>query len=238
MKAVSITGFKNSGKTGLTLLLASALEQQGARVAVIKRVHHSLDKPGTDTARLCAPGRTVVGLSETETAIFWGEERPLEQVLPLLDVDIVLLEGAKNRHWLPRILCLRDASEAEALHAGLAFASFGVCPAPELPHFDEKSIHQLARLTLEKAFALPGLDCHACAAGAEDGCLGLARAIVRGGATVGECTSLHSAVRLRVNGQAVALNPFTAGILGGAVRGMLHELKGISPGKVELELDF
>ena len=237
MKAVSITGFKNSGKTTLTLLLAEALEKRGARVAVAKRAHHALDKPCTDTGRLRSPGRTVVGISEAETAIFWGEERHLIDMLPLLDADILLVEGAKNRHWLPRILCLKDASEAEALNLGLAFASFGGCPAPELPQFDEKSLDALAALTLEKAFALPGLDCRSCAEGAEDGCMGLARAIVSGAAAPDRCVALTGEVRLRVNGQAVALNPFTARMLGGAVRGMLRELKGVAPGKVELEMD-
>ena len=237
MKAVSITGFKNSGKTGLTLLLAQALEARGLRVGVAKRSHHPLDKPGTDTGRLRAPGRTVVGITEAESAIFWGEERPFTELLPLMDVDILLLEGGKSRHWLPRILCLHDASEAEALHRGLALASYGSVAATaydaSLPHFTAESMEQLAALVEEKAFMLPGLDCGGC--GCED-CLGLAQRMVRGEATLADCVACNSEIRVRAGNKDIPLNPFTARIIGGALRGMLRELKGMPAGQVEISL--
>lgn len=236
MQAISITGFKNSGKTTLTLLLAQALERRGLRVAVAKRSHHPLDKPHTDTGALRAPGRTVLGITEEETAIFWGEERPLPDMLPLLHADILLLEGGKNRTWLPRILCLRNPAEADALNSGLALASFGPVAAPGLPHFTAgtpDSIDALAELASRKAFALPGLDCGACG---RENCLGLAQAIVRGEASVDDCAAQGGEVQVRIDGSPLPLNPFTARVLGGAVRGMLQEMKGIAPGKVVLEM--
>ena len=239
MQAVSITGFKNSGKTTLTLLLAEALEARGLRVGIAKRSHHDLDKPATDTARLRAPGRTVLGVGEGESALFFGSEKNLLDVLPLMEVDILLLEGGKSRDWLPRILCLHDASEAEALHRGLAIASYGAVAATafdkDLPHFSAESMDKLASLVLDKAFQLPGLDCGACG---EEGCLGLARRMVRGEATVADCVSLNADIEIKVNGQAVGLNPFTARILGGALRGMLRELKGAGQGRAVIRLDI
>lgn len=237
LKAVSITGFKNSGKTTLTLHLARALEARGLCVGVAKRSHHPLDKPGTDTGRLRAPGRTVLGITESESALFWGEEKDLSELLPLMDVDILLLEGGKSRDWLPRILCLHEAAEAEALHRGLAIASFGDVPATEhdahLPHFTAENMDALAALVEEKAFALPGLDCGACG---HEGCLGLARLLVRGEGSIADCVALNSDVHVRINGHEVGLNPFTARVIGGAVRGMLRELKGAGPGTAEITL--
>lgn len=246
MKAISIIGFKNSGKTTLTLRLAEELERRGLRVAIAKNSHHLLDRPDTDTSRLRAPGRTVLGLTDAEAAIFWGEYRSLRDMLPLLllrEGDILLLEGGKHRHWLPRILCLREAAEADALHRGLAVACYGPVPAPGLPHFDEAGVDALATLVEAKAFALPGLDCGACG---REQCLGLAQSVVRGDVGVEACVALSglnmgsdgTVARVRINGRTLALNPFTARVLRGAVLGMLREMKGVVPGHVELELDF
>lgn len=233
MRAISIAGFKNSGKTTLTSLLAAALERRGLSVSIAKRTHHRLDKPDTDTAKLCAPGRIVAGFSETETALFWGGARQLPDMLPLLQADILLVEGGKSRDWLPRVLCARDPSEGEALNRGLALASYGRVPVPGLPHFTESTIDDLAALAAERAFMLPGLDCGACG---YEGCLGLARAIVAGAAAVGDCRALDAPTAVTINGQPLGLNPFTAKVLGGAIRGMLREMKGVAPGDVEIRL--
>lgn len=233
MRAISIAGFKNSGKTMLTSLLAAALERRGLTVSIAKRTHHGLDKPDTDTAKLCAPGRIVAGFSETETALFWGGPHTLPDMLPLLRADILLVEGGKSRDWLPRVLCAREPSEAEALSRGLALASYGRVPVEGLPHFTETSMDDLAALLAERAFLLPGLDCGACG---YEGCLGLARAVVAGTAAVRNCKALKSGMAVTINGQPLGLNPFTAGMLGGAIRGMLREMKGVAPGDVEIRL--
>lgn len=233
MQAVSITGFKNSGKTTLILHLAEALERMGKSVAIVKRSHHTLDKPTTDTGRSRKPGRTIVALGEQESALFWGNERPLHQLLSMVQSDVLLVEGGKSRYWLPRVLCLHDVSEAEALHKGLAIASYGAVPASCLPHFTLESIQSLAELVLEKGFMLPDLNCGACG---QESCHGLAQNIVAGAAVIDDCVALQADVQVQINGQPVGINPFTARIFGGAVRGMLRELKGVSTGKVQVTL--
>ena len=87
----------------------------GKSVAIVKRSHHALDKPATDTGKSRKPGRTVVALSEQESAIFWGKERPVQQLLSLIQADGSVVEGGKSRYWFPRILCLQERSEAEGL---------------------------------------------------------------------------------------------------------------------------
>ena len=169
MRAVSIIGFKNSGKSTLTRLLAGALERRGLKVAVAKHAHSGLDKPDTDSARLRAPGRTVVALSEEECALFYGEKRFLTDLIPLIQADILLVEGGKRLGWLPRILCMHAPDEAETderdeLDQGLAFAVWGRAAAAGLPYFaggpgvEDEALDALAALTQEKAFMLPGLD--------------------------------------------------------------------------------
>ena len=111
MRAIGITGFKNSGKTTLTGLLATALEGLGRKVAVIKCTHHGLDLPGRDTSKLSAPGRPVAALGEDDAAIFWRGKIGFMDLFTRLPADIVLVEGGKNLTFLPRVLCLRDILE-------------------------------------------------------------------------------------------------------------------------------
>jgi molybdopterin-guanine dinucleotide biosynthesis protein B len=244
MRAVSIIGFKHSGKSTLTELLAGALERRGLKVAIAKHAHGGLDKPATDSARLRAPGRAVLALSDGECALFYGEKRFLADMLPLMPADILLVEGGKQLGWLPRILCLRlpgeaERDERERLDQGLAFAVWGRTPAPGLPYFpgesgmEDEALDALAVLAWEKAFMLPGLDCGGCG---RENCATLAAEIVAGKAGAKDCAALHSEVELRINGQPLGLNAFAARVVAGALRGMLREMKGFAPGELTLKM--
>ena len=163
MQAISIIGFSNSGKTTLISRLSECLEARGLKVAIAKHTHHELDKPDTDTALLMSPNRTIVGLSNTkdgggEAMIHWGHPCFLRDLVPLLDADILLVEGGKNIGWLPRILCLRTTPElltalpegCKALHPELALATYGDNELPGLPSFTAEELDALVDLILEK----------------------------------------------------------------------------------------
>ena len=234
MRAIGITGFKNSGKTTLTGLLATALEGLGRKVAGIKCTHHGLDLPGRDTSKLSAPGRPVAALGEDDAAIFWSGKIGFMDLFTRLPADIVLVEGGKNLTFLPRVLCLRDVLEAPMLAPELAVGTVGPIGLPPLPAFDENSLDELARLADAKAFVLGGLDCGLCG---RENCADLTRDILADAATPGDCLALTpSSLSLRVNGQEVPLNAFTAQMLEGGLRGMLAPLKGMTAGTVEIVL--
>lgn len=234
MRAIGITGFKNSGKTGLTGHLAAALEAMGRRVAVLKFTHHGLDLPDTDTHKLSVPGRTVAAISDAGAAIFFNERLGVLDFLPRLSADIVLVEGGKNLTFLPRILCLHDVREVEMLAPKLAVATYGDVALPPLPAFREDTLAELAQLADEKAFMLGGLDCGLCG---RENCAALAWDILSGRAIPAGCTALKpQSIEVRVNGSAVPLNAFTADMLNGALRGMLAPLKGMAPGTVDIRL--
>lgn len=227
MRAISITGFKNSGKTTLVRALAQALEEQGLRVGIVKHTHHSIDVAQTDTAVFSAPGRNVAGVADTQSVVFFNKHLEVQDLLPLLDAEIILIEGGKNNNWLPRIVCLHHAAEIEDLRPELAIASFGQAFSAVVPHFELSQVAALATLVREKSFALPALNCGAC--GFAD-CGGLAAAIVAGQKCAEDCQALPTDISVRVNGQDVGLNPFVARMMGGALRGMLAELKGVTKG--------
>ncbi|MGE9984241.1 molybdopterin-guanine dinucleotide biosynthesis protein MobB [Desulfovibrio sp. SGI.169] len=234
MRAIAISGFKNSGKTTLTALLAAALENLGRRVAVIKRVHHALDLPRSDTGKLRAADRAVAALGDNEAAIFWSGKVGFMDIFTRLSADIVLVEGGKSLAFLPRVLCLHHEREAPDLAPNLAVATYGAVALPPLPAFDQNSLTELARLVDEKAFLLGGLDCGLCG---RKNCAGLTGDIVRGAAAPEDCPALTPpSFSLKVNGREVPLNDFTARILEGALRGMLAPLKGMAAGRVEIVL--
>ncbi len=230
MRAVAVTGFKKSGKTTLCVRLGHAMSRMDIRAAAVKCTHHShLDQPATDTEKLAEVYPVTAAVATAQSAIFWGRKRFIPDLTPMLDADFLVVEGGKELGWLPRVLVLRAPEEAEALDRGLALCTFGDVQAPGLPHVTD--VDELAALVLERGFALPGLDCSTCG---RDDCAALAREIVAGTATPADCLAARSAVRCSVNGVPLAMNPFSERVLAGVIRGVLQELKGFAPGKVEI----
>ena len=233
MRAVSVVGFKKSGKTRTAVNLCKSLKARGFRVAAAKFSGHGFDRSGSDTAQLLEACDSVAGISDGETAVFWNGRRFLQDILPMLDADVLVVEGGKSLEWLPRVLVLKDESEAAELDRGLALATFGEIGAAGLPAITD--MNELADLVTKRGFALPGLDCGEC--GRED-CGGLARDIVSGQASAEDCRARSSEVEITVGGARLAMNPFVEGIISSTIRGMLGGLKGYAPGqKIEIKID-
>jgi molybdopterin-guanine dinucleotide biosynthesis protein B len=107
MKIFGVTGWKNSGKTGLMERLITEFTARGLTVSSIKHAHHSfdIDHPGRDSYRHRDAGaRQVLLASRNRWALMHelrDEDEPslgdlLKQLLP---VDLVLIEGYKrDRH--------------------------------------------------------------------------------------------------------------------------------------------
>ncbi len=146
LKVIGIIGYKNSGKTTLARTLARELTGRGQGVAVIKHSSHSLDLPGKDTAALGEAVSQVGFISPQESAVFWKKPLSLENIIPYLKTDIVLVEGFKQGKTFPKIVCLRggpndaDRDRSDDLFDGLAICAVG--PADQtrglaIPSFDK-----------------------------------------------------------------------------------------------------
>lgn len=232
MIAVSIVGFKNTGKTTLALALGEELKGRGLSIAAVKFTHHEgLDAQGTDTDRLRKVYGRAALLAPDGAAVFWEGRRYLPDLLPVLNADVVVVEGGKSLGWLPRILLLRSIADAGSLGEDLALASYGQVAGYDMNHVND--VPALADLVLAKGFALAGLDCGAC--GRPD-CASLARDIVAGKASPGDCQSQFSGVEVTAGGHVIAMNPFVQRVFAASVVGMLKEFKGYAPGPVEIKL--
>ncbi|QJB57988.1 molybdopterin-guanine dinucleotide biosynthesis protein MobB [Pseudodesulfovibrio sp. zrk46] len=235
MKAVSIVGPKNSGKTTLGLQLAKQFKEMGLTVAAAKFSHHGMDwKQDTDTAQYAKTCDTVAGLGPSETFVHWTDKRFLPDILPLLTADVLIVEGGKSLGYLPRILCLYgDLSDGtDWLSPELAIATYGDETIDGIQAHN--SIKELAETVLEKGFFLPGMDCETC--GRPD-CKGLAVDIVKGLVTPDACLALKNSISVDINGAPLGMKPFVEDIVSAAIREMIRTLKGYSPGKATIKLD-
>ena len=104
MKIWGITGWKNSGKTGLMERLVTEFTGRGHTVSTLKHAHHAfdVDQPGKDSFRHRQAGASEVLLSSRKRWALMHElrnndEPTLEDLLAKLSpVDLILVEGFKT----------------------------------------------------------------------------------------------------------------------------------------------
>ena len=104
MRVFGVTGWKNSGKTGLMERLVSEITARGFTVSTLKHAHHSfdVDHAGKDSYRHREAGASQVILASRSRWALMAELRDAEE--PSLDtlmgkldpVDLVLVEGYKR----------------------------------------------------------------------------------------------------------------------------------------------
>lgn len=161
-RVFGVTGWKNSGKTALTVRLVAAFAERGLKVATVKHAHHSfdIDQPGTDSFRHRQAGamETVIVSSRRWAQMHelaTGEQEPsLATVLARISpCDLVLVEGYKNEAH-PKIECRRKEARDQTPLAGslpgiVAIASDGADPQDAgLPFFFLDDIPSIAGFIL------------------------------------------------------------------------------------------
>lgn len=155
-KIFGISGWKNSGKTGLAVRLVETLTARGYRVSTIKHAHHDfdIDKVGADSFRHRQAGAHEVALvSGTRFAIMHelrgAPEPAFEDILArLAPCDLVLIEGYK-REPVPKIEARRlEAKNREPLAPSdphiVAIAADHAVTDTKLPVFDLNDTNAIA----------------------------------------------------------------------------------------------
>jgi len=239
LRAIGVVGYKNSGKTTLTLALIGELASRGHRVAAVKHTSEKMDLLDKDTARLGESAHQVGFVSPEESGVFIRGESRLDDILVHLDADLVVIEGFKRELSYPKIACLSGREEDRNLFNGLVICAAG--PGDQAPELSDPAVQYLNRdaigaiadLAEKRAFKLPNLNCGGC--GFED-CYGLAREIVAGAKSAEDCVSLHPEAELLVDGKPVPLNPFISELFGNVVRAMVSTLRGFHEGSIEIKI--
>jgi molybdopterin-guanine dinucleotide biosynthesis adapter protein len=117
VKIYGVTGWKNSGKTGLMERLVAEISARGFSVSTVKHAHHGfdVDQPGRDSYRHRVAGAREVMLASGNRVALMQElrgapEPTLADLLArLTPVDLVLVEGYK-REVHPKIEAHRGAT--------------------------------------------------------------------------------------------------------------------------------
>lgn len=117
MRLFGVTGWKDTGKTGLMERLVAEITGRGVSVSTVKHAHHAaeIDHPGRDSYRHREAGaREVLVASPVRWALMHelrgAAEPPLGELLARLSpVDLVLVEGYK-REAHPKIETHRAAA--------------------------------------------------------------------------------------------------------------------------------
>ncbi|UWQ14646.1 bifunctional molybdopterin-guanine dinucleotide biosynthesis adaptor protein MobB/molybdopterin molybdotransferase MoeA [Aliiroseovarius sp. M344] len=147
MKVFGITGWKNSGKTGLMERLVAHFTAKGLRVSTLKHTHHGVDleRPGTDTHRHREAGAQEVVLASSARVSILHELRDTDEprladlIARLAPCDLVLVEGFKSAPH-PKIEAHRATTGEPLLapHNQTVLAVASDCPLPDidLPIFD------------------------------------------------------------------------------------------------------
>ena len=155
MKIFGVTGWKNSGKTGLVERLVAEFIHRGLSVSTVKHAHHTfdVDHPGRDSYRHRVAGaKEVLLVSKNRWAIMHelrDEDEPnLAEILTKIEkVDLVIIEGFKReRH--PKIEAFREETKTQVIALKddtiVAVAAGSSLPDLSIPVFDLDSTSEIA----------------------------------------------------------------------------------------------
>ena len=128
MKAFSVCGISQSGKTTTVEKIIGELRRRGCRVGTVKEIHYqdfAMDQDGTNTWRHRMAGAEIViarGFHETDIMI--PRRLDVGQLLSFFDQDFVILEGVSDG-GLPKIICAHQREDAVERMDQLVFAVSG-----------------------------------------------------------------------------------------------------------------
>ena len=235
MRAVAFVGYKKSGKTTTVEAVARVLKERGYRVAIAKSMHASFDREGTDTWKFSRVADAVLVRAEDTDALLF-KAKDVNSLFSMVSADFLLLEGFKSVEHVPRVVCARTPEEVGELNGGLAIAvsgviaSTGIREVEGLPVVDAlKEPQKLADIVEKRAFMLPNIDCGLCGFT----CAEMARMIVGGQKTVGDCVVMASKPRVtvKIDGRPLPMKDWVQELVEKTIKGMLSAMKGYREGR-------
>jgi molybdopterin-guanine dinucleotide biosynthesis adapter protein len=147
---IGIVGWKNSGKTTLTVKLVEEFTRRGLRVATVKHAHHSfqIDDAETDSARHRRGGAKQIAIVSAKrwalvTELGDAIEPDFADVLAALaPADLIIVEGYKSAP-IRKIEARRGASSHEPLLAASDSDVIAIAADVVTPHLGALPVFQI-----------------------------------------------------------------------------------------------
>lgn len=216
MKAFSVFGVTQSGKTTTIENIIAELKKRGYSVGSVKNIHFEdfiLDVEGSNTWRHKQAGsEMIVARGFKETDILIPKRLEIEKILRYFDHDYVVIEGVSGS-ILPKIVCGRSFAEIDERLNDLVFAISGhisnqISGYHGLPVISSLTdTGKLVDLIEEKVTdIMPFVDgleqCGACGSD----CRELAAKILKGEAARSDCNFVKSRATVSVGHKEIALD--------------------------------
>jgi molybdopterin-guanine dinucleotide biosynthesis protein B len=245
-QAVSVVGFKDSGKTRVVEVLVRKLVERGYRVGTVKHTAESvlLDTPGKDTWRHREAGSIATAILHGKgSAIFLDNSLSVREAIKKLGtLDFIITEGFKTLESMAKLVIPRNEEEITELSNGLEIGIVNlnrieIRKQDEIPVISIEEVDYLTDLVEQKAFPiLPELDCHGCG---YDSCLDFGKALLNGESKLENCVGYIQDFNLLINGEEIILGPFVQDVTKSVVLGLVSSFKGVDkPRKVVLNFDL
>lgn len=214
MKALSVIGTSNSGKTTTVEAILKELKSRGYSTGSVKEIHFKefrIDTPGSDTDRHLKAGAAVVtarGLRETD--ILFNHSLPIEDIIRFYTQDYLILEGVRDAQ-VPKIITAHNVQEVEERLDDSVFAIAGVISNgmdeyKGLPVFNSLEnagvlVDCIEKIVPEKLPNLPDGMCTLCGMNCEEMLYG----IIRGAKHRSDCLLNEQTVQLEIGGRKITL---------------------------------
>ncbi len=236
-----IVGGKKSGKTTVVELLAEELKSRGFTVGTVKHMHHGrIDVEGKDTYRHGLHADVVGAVAPDEHAVIFKRPGTLHDVVRLMNVEVLLIEGFKDSGVAPKIVCAKTVDDAKNFFDGLEICVSGLVSNENLENIDGvpvinpfKEASRMADLVLGRGFLLPGLDCGGCGFNT---CREMAKQVLAGLKNPEDCSAYRGGVKIYVDGVQLPLNPFMSRLIGSVIKSIVSQLKGGQGNRIVVEV--
>lgn len=247
MKAIAVIGYHHTGKTTTVMSIVQALKDKGYKVATIKDIHS--EKYRADTAGKNSALHIEAGSSQTvakglyDTAIIYPRSLPLNEILPHISADYLVIEGMKDAA-VPKLVCAANTGQLDEL---IDDTCIGICGLiantdyshPSLPVFRlPQDAAALCERVIATSFEILPIPEEECCSRCGSSCYEMAKAIVQGRKSRSDCVlDGENSIVLKVDGKQVVIVPFVQDILQDTIMAVLKNLKDTDISK-EIEIQI
>ena len=246
MKALSVIGLHNSGKTTAVEAIIKYIRSRNMGISSIKDIHQenfSMEKPGSNSQRhLLASQSSVFARGTHETYLIWNRQLSFKEMLNHINTEWLIIEGMKELP-LPKIIAAKNREEIDLLYDETVFAITGPYAEQHKEYNGIPCINAIAEgdklgdLVLQKVFELLPFAHDGYCGHCGHNCSQLTAMILKGEKTREDCGIKKSnKIKITFDDEEIFLNEWVETLLSDMITSLCKNLKGYKKG-VRIRID-